>query len=728
MGIWDPQNKMTQVIIFAASAALVVVLALVTSLLRGRGAREQAAHTVAGRGVSGFVNTFGVCAVAMASMAFTLLPSFTLTYGVFGGLVWGGALAILGVLLYGLLFAGFIRRTGAQTLPEYLDMRFGVQLRQFTASLGIVGLLGVLAINVQVIARSLWYAFGFQPLVSYAVVLLVVLAITYSTGLAGASAGDFILMIVCGAALLAVTGLLIYQFGPPQDVMQYWPGGQGAAFWNGISGGALPRLFPAASSVLGLCVTFGVATLWGNNMYWQRAASCRTEKSARGSFIAAAAVLLAVFFVPLVLVGLYTGALYSTSFSLLGGGWAESEAFVFLTHTLFSLFTGILIMGLTAAGIAAATNAALAASAVSMRDLYRRPDNKNLYGGKKGKIDASRLVTLLICVVAYIVCVVPRFAYNLYAFSACFFVPAAVVFALGAFWPRFGKRGAFAGLVAGMVPMLVLTLLESLNLMSISTVLDISLVGVVFSLLFAVPVGLVETPPYNAAKGWVLTPGAGNRKDVRLGSTDKQVLSLIAAGYDHMSDVTDYLGVDSSTAAASVARLDKGGYIVRAGRSYLGFYQFSLSDKGAALAGNAPAKGLTPEHMAFLRALDGGKATYVAYLKEHEMTLLHKAAILDVLQRQGYVTDRAAFGRKPRLSPAGARAVSLDRPGGEPAAGPPAAPAETPAQAAAQANISAEDILSELSAAAPANVAPTAQTVEPAEAPAAPGADEKTDS
>ena len=69
MGILDPQNAVTQIVIFAVSAALVVALALITSLVRGRGAREQAAHTVAGRGVSGFVNTFGVCAVAMSSMA-----------------------------------------------------------------------------------------------------------------------------------------------------------------------------------------------------------------------------------------------------------------------------------------------------------------------------------------------------------------------------------------------------------------------------------------------------------------------------------------------------------------------------------------------------------------------------------------------------------------------------------------------------------------------------------
>ena len=77
-------------------------------------------------------------------------------------------------------------------------------------------------------------------------------------------------------------------------------------------------------------------------------------------------------------------------------------------------------------------------------------------------------------------------------------------------------------------------------------------------------------------------PTASNRKEVKLGELEKQILEMLRIGHCYMSDLTDALGVDSKTSGAAVENLDQGGYLVRAGMSGSKFYTFTITEKGLA--------------------------------------------------------------------------------------------------------------------------------------------------
>ena len=53
-----------------------------------------------------------------------------------------------GLLIFGLLYSNFVRRSGAQTLPEFLEMRYDGHTRSVVAITSVIGMCGIMANNV----------------------------------------------------------------------------------------------------------------------------------------------------------------------------------------------------------------------------------------------------------------------------------------------------------------------------------------------------------------------------------------------------------------------------------------------------------------------------------------------------------------------------------------------------------------------------------------------------
>ena len=108
------------IIIFAVFCGFLMF----AGLLSRKWVKESSDFVLAGREISTPINIVGVIAIGFAGTTVTLAPAFTVNYGLPGGIAWGSIYAGCGLLLFGLLYANFIRRCGAQTLPEYLEMRY----------------------------------------------------------------------------------------------------------------------------------------------------------------------------------------------------------------------------------------------------------------------------------------------------------------------------------------------------------------------------------------------------------------------------------------------------------------------------------------------------------------------------------------------------------------------------------------------------------------------------
>jgi SSS family solute:Na+ symporter len=647
--------------IFSIVFIVFLGILLLGGIISRRWVKESSDFILAGREVSTLINMMGVCAIGYAGTAIALNPGFSILMGFRSSMSFSLIYCGLGLALFGILYAGFIRRCGAQTLPEYLEMRYGPRLRSVVSFTSIVGMCGILANNIVSCVQAVVGYTGWNTTLVMAVVFFIIIAFVFISGLWAATINDFVQVVIGAIAVPTLFFLLIGRFGGLEALSQNWPGGD----WvnRGLSGLKIPGFSFIYPSVLNFVICFAAALVWGNNYYWMKVASCRNEKVARTSFILAAIILVVVFMGPLGIIGSYTGAFHGPSFVQLGGKVAHVAAYGFISATFTPLLGSLFIIGAVAASISTASTAALGASAVATRDIYHRLINPKADGKKT--LRASKIAMILIGVITFLLCQFPGGPTYLFAFANCWLVPPAIMLGLGAIWPRFGKRGAIVGGLAGMISMVLFTVLTLVRVFDINVYIYLASLGFIVTLVVAVITTLTEPPAYFAAPGWERVPTATNRKDIALDDFDLRILKMISVGHLYMADLTDAMGVDSRTSAASIEKLDLGGYIVRRGLNRSAFYTFDISDKGLAalpaLAGpeeEMRKEKLTPMYVDLLAILKNNPEEQMKFIEKYQVKSMHMAAISSHLTRQGYIVEGALFKRKLRLTEKGAAAVA----------------------------------------------------------------------
>jgi SSS family solute:Na+ symporter len=648
--------------IFSVVFILFLGILLLGGIISRRWVKESSDFILAGREVSTLINTMGVCAIGYAGTSIALSPGFSILMGFRTSMTFALIYCGLGLALFGILYAGFIRRCGAQTLPEYLEMRYGPKVRSVVSITSIVGMCGILANNIVSCVQSVVGYTGWNATLVLAVVFFIIIAFIFISGLWAATINDFVQVVIGAIAIPTLFFLLIGRFGGFEVLFRNWPAG-GDWVNAGLSGLKLPGFSFLYPSVLNFVVCFAAALVWGNNYYWMKVASCRNEKVARKSFILAAIILVVVFMGPLGIIGSYTGASYSSSFVQLGGKVAHVAAYGFISATFAPLLGALFIIGAVAASISTASTSALGASAVATRDIYQRLINPG--SDTKKTLKASKIAMVLIGVITFLLCQFPGGPTYLFAFANCWLVPPAIMLGLGALWPRFGKRGAIVGGLAGMITMVLFTILSLARIFDINAYIYLASLGFIVTLVVAIIATLTEPPAYFAAPGWERVPTVSNRKDIALDDFDLQVLKLISVGHLYLADLTDAMGVDSRTSSASIEKLDQGGYIVRRGLNRSAFYTFDITDKGLAalpiLSGSEAEmrnEKLTPIYVDLLTILKNNPDEQMQFINKYQVKSMHMAAISSHLARQGYIVEGALFKRKLRLTEKGIAAVT----------------------------------------------------------------------
>lgn len=651
------------------NAVFLVLFVIFCAILVGCGViskrwvRESSDYILAGREISTFINMIGVCAIGFAGTTVALAPGFAIQLGLTASFTWGIIYGVCGLLLFAVLFANFIRRCGAQTLPEYLEMRYDGKVRSVVAITSVVGMAGILANNIVSCTNAIAGYTKWNSTVIMAVIFLVIIAFTFISGLWATTLTDFFQVTLGVIIVPTVLILLSQRYGWFDAINAAWPGGN--VFAAGLTGATLPGAVPTYPSVLNFVICFAAALVWGNNYYWMKIANCRSEKVARKSFILAAIILIVVFCIPLGIIGAYAGAFLGDSFAAPygSGAVAPTGAYGLIASTFPALLGSFVVIGAVAASISTASTSALGASAVATRDIYQRLVNPK--ADTKTTLKASKWIMVLIGVLTWVLCLFPGGPTYLFAFANCWLVPPAILLGLGAIWPRFNSRGAICGALAGMITMAVFTLLgDVLKIFTVNSYIYLATLGFLVTLIVAVLASLTGKPKYYGQSGWERVPTATNRKDVKLDDTDRKILEMIRLGHCYMADLTDALGVDSKTSGASIENLDQGGYIVRAGLSGSKFYTFSITEKGvAALPGLTGAEaemakeGLNPLYLGLLKVVMENPENQAEYIQKNGIKSMRMSAICSHLTRQGYVIEGGLFKRKLRVTDKGAAAV-----------------------------------------------------------------------
>ncbi|WP_366161221.1 hypothetical protein ABXS71_20565 [Bacillus infantis] len=606
---------------------------------------------IAGREVGLITNIFGVAAIGFAGTMITLIPGLALTTGIWGSLGFGVVYGFGGLALYGIIFAPYIRRSGAHTLSEWLEMRFDSKTRTMITITSILGLLGIMANNVISMAIVATGFTGWSLILTLSVIFFMFLLFTYIGGFWAVTLTDFIQMCIGLIALPVLLISIVMKFGGLSFINSSWPGD--LSYWtNGHANGQMSVFSFQYPSILTFMVLFACFLVWGNNYYWLRVSSTRSEKTAVKSFVYGA-ILLLVPTIILTYTGVYAGAIFPDFFAPAGQGDPMSAFGVVLKALPISV-AALALIGALAASISTSTTALIGASSTAMRDLYQRyvkPDATS-----KELTVPSKVITLILGLLVWLLCFYPGGPLYLFAFSTAWLGPPSVLVFLGIWWKKTTIKGAFYGGLLGIGVTVVFTVLDLLKIFSIAQYTHVGVVGLVATLAGTILVSLVTKPNYYAETDWGSTQTA---KSEEVNELEKEVLGYIQNGYSTMAEVSDMLGVDSAVSNKIIESLDKKRLINRKKYSGPGFYTFEITKSGrefvklSAVESQLASALLSIEDIEFLQQVLQGQENLNVYLDKHQYDSLKASVVLSKLIRQDYLKESGLLRRKVSITKEG---------------------------------------------------------------------------
>lgn len=454
-------------------------------------------YLAAGREVSLLINILGVSAIGWAGTSVAQSPGLAIRGGLIATLAFAATYALLGVLVYGVLFAGLIRRTGAYTLPEWLEVRYSPGVRIVVSAATVLAMIGITANNVLAIATVIHGFTGWPMFVCNAVSILTFLLFTVAGGLWAVTITDFAQMVLglIGVPLLLIT--LGVKFGGLSWVAAGWPGPAG--MWGaGVAGWQLPVLSVKFPSLLTFALLYGMLLVWGSQHYWIRVCSVRSERVARLSYIWAGVIL---FLINLLLgaVGLYAAAKFPGQFQPVGKLLPEAAYGVLLREFPVAVASYLLIFAV-AASMSTASTTLMAGASTAVRDLYQRVFRPA--ATPKELVLPARAVTIAIGLLCWLLLWFPGGPLYLFAFGVAWLGPSSMLLLLGFYWRRATATGALVGALCGLGAMTVWTALDLLKVYKTSAIAHVGVVGVLCTLVPLVLVSLVTQPKYYGLPTW----------------------------------------------------------------------------------------------------------------------------------------------------------------------------------------------------------------------------------
>jgi SSS family solute:Na+ symporter len=491
-------------------AIICVLIFLAILFAIGVAARKFVTNTkdflLAGREMSFGLNMMGFVASGFAGTTITLMPSFTMTYGLSGAIIYVCCFGVIGMMLYGLLFSKTIRRSGAYTIAEWLEMRYGSNVRKILSLSGLIGMIAVTANNCLSLANVLSGFFGWSIYVSIAIGVITFLFFTYLAGFWGVTLTDFVQAVIgCVGAPMLLIALIAY-FGGMGDNYDLWTAKWNTDFYTqGLSGAVLPGLKIVYPSMLTMAFALGINLVWGGQHYWIRSASCRNEKVARNVYIVGAVVLILIHIL-IGLIGFYAGANFGDQFTVGGGKSLPTMAYG-LTIARFPMAMGIfLLVFALAAALSTCSTTLIAAVSLSVKDIYPKFINKN--PTDKQLTQVARIATVVVSLLSWALAYYPGGAVFLFAFATAWMAPAGILLFLGVFWRRCTPAAAFAGALFALVIESIWAVMDFLKIplagAPVSSYIHIGILGFVSTIVPVVIISFFTKPKYYGLPNWTL--------------------------------------------------------------------------------------------------------------------------------------------------------------------------------------------------------------------------------
>lgn len=653
--------------------AALVIMAALFALLIGVGTYSKKFISgaddflLAGRELGVMIVVFGVVASGFAGTTLTMAPGLGVRIGFWGTFSFAFFYAIAGVALYAALFAKTVRRSGAYTLPEWLEMRYGAKVRTMVCLLATLGLIGLTANNTLALANVISGYFGWNINLCIFLGLAVVLVFTWCSGMWGVSMTDFIQAGIGIVGAPVLVWACMHQFGGLGEAVSGWGGGLYHYFSQGVDGTAMTYMEITYPSMLTLGLNFSIFLVWGGQHYWMKAASCRTEDGARKAYIIGGVFL---FFITMIIgmTGLYAGAFFPNEFTGNGGSVSPDSAYGFIIGK-FSSGVGVFLMifALAASLSTAAANLMASVSVVS-KDIYQRFINQN--ADMKQMTQASRMITVIVTAISLALAFYPGGSTFLFAFATAWMAPAGILMAFGIYWRRITNTGALVGAACGAVFM---TVWSAMNLLGIPFMgrpvgswLHMSIIGIVTAIIPTVIVSLLTKPKYYGEASWKRC--GESQAEIPLSKEDKQIIGYIDEGFTQMCELMDITTFAGEHLNQIIEKLDQNRYLCRDGLFAEKFWSFTLTEKGKKVVKSLQlperkTDGIMGYDLEILKKLNVGVKTNPGVIisemakPDDPMKREYAAAVVKLI-RGGYIAESGFLRREVSLTLKGQELVA----------------------------------------------------------------------
>ncbi len=630
--------------IFIASVLALIILLWGLGWYAKRWVRTDGDFLLAGRQVSLIPGIASICGIAFAGSMTSIVPGLTIQYGFLGWILGGSLPLVIGYIAYGVFAGPYIRRCGAYTIPEWLEMRFDTRTRVVVSIATLLGVTGVVAMNVVAMALIMQGFLGAPLWLMITIVLGGHLTFIFLGGMWALTLTDVVQVLLGFLFLPALAVYCLISYGGWELIETSFV--TATPLSAGVLG-SFPWFRLSYPSVLTVSLVIGFFIQWGGNYYWLRAAAARTEPIARWQFIIGGLLVL-VIHASMGVLGLYAGSVHSDAFLDPVNPANPMGAYGLLMRDFPAAMALLGLVAALAATISTTSNAHMGITSSLSRDIYQRFIRPN--ASPEAVLRMSRLLTLLTGFAIWLLSFYPGGPYYLLAVSCAMLGPAACVLLLGHRWAFITPTGAFWGTLAGTVSMLVYEILKFM---------DVPLGAV-----HTVVVGSIVTFPTVLGLSVLTQPDddlPDHPEPLRLVPEQERLLVLIRTGYTTMVELSDFTMLNSAKCHRLIEALERAGLVQRWGRSGLDYFTFGLTPQGdRALADlpDAPPSlsgfvGLDADSRSILAQLAGGGKSLRTLSTATGMAASPLSVVVNRLDQLGYIRGRGVWERTLSLSEKG---------------------------------------------------------------------------
>ena len=639
----------------AVAIALYMGMLLLVGFHTKRWVRDASDYLLASREFGVVANTLELCAIALAGSLVTFLPSLVIQYGLRTAMIRYVLVLGCGYIVYGLLFGRLARNSGAQTVAEYLELRFDYRVRMIVAITSSFAMLGISANNVLAVTNVINRLNGIPQILTASICFLIILFFSLMGGFWGITLTDIIQLVIGAAALFGLLFFLLHHYGGWSFLMTHFPS---VNLWTtGTNGESMRFLSVKYPSGITMLVNFMVFLIWGNNYYFLRLNTCRSGNTARTSYILAGAVGIPILLSPVCLLGAYAAAMYPEKF------WGRHmidgpSAFSLLISHVPSALKLLMVVGFLAITVSTASTALIGVTSTVSRDIWRRRYRPDM--SPHEELMVNRRLMFFVVLIGWVLCFYQGGTVRLFGMVTSWLGPVAVLMLMAALCPWFTNAGALYGDIAGVTVLIASSVVQAMQIHSFFGRIHSSILGIVVTLFVGTIVSLFTSKNYYGRLFWRIDPDTRQDKKIRLSAYDRVILEMIRYGTITMADITDYIGCDSRMTKASVEALDKGGYIKRKGLYFSGFFFLQITGKGkealgelTGRAGKLETAGLSMEQYDLLVCANGASDGIEQFKTEREDGSLKMTALISILELRGYVKQFGFTKRRVRITEKG---------------------------------------------------------------------------